>query len=137
MSTSYTDSTKRLKVREPLFKRFRSYYRAPRKSHQENLASDQIYLDIVRLSNELESINVDILNKVKVILDKEKDDNFTTLNDDGSRVFPLDSDLIDSLVFYSNNPETDEYTEIVEVPTIDYLASRLAKVQYRLNRLER
>ena len=42
MPTSYTDGTKNLKIREPLFRRFRSYYRSPRKSHQENLASDQI-----------------------------------------------------------------------------------------------
>lgn len=82
MPTSYTDGTRNLKIREPLFRRFRSYYRSPRKSHQENLASDQIYLDIHRIFNELETIDVNILNKVKIILDKESDDTFTSLKQD-------------------------------------------------------
>jgi hypothetical protein len=82
MSTTYKDPNKSQQIREPLFRRFRSYYRGPRSSKTENLAANQIYIDIQRLYLELESININVLNKIKLILDKEKDDNFTKLEDD-------------------------------------------------------
>lgn len=137
MSTSYTDGNRLSKPREPLFRRFRSYYRAPRSSQKENLASDQIYMDINRISKELEAINIDSLNKIKIILDKEKDNNFTILNNDGSRSISLEDGLSDSLTFYSKWKNAENYEEIKDVHTMDYLSSRLSKAQYRLNRLER
>ena len=137
MSISYKNPYNQNGLREPLIRRIRAYYRGPRKSYQENLISDQIYVDIQRIYYELEKINIDILNKVKLILDKEKDDNFTNLESDGSRSIPFDSDIIGGIVFYGDWKDSGSHTEYSSVPTIDSLSSRLSRVQSKLNRIEK
>jgi hypothetical protein len=137
MSISYTNPSTQNKLREPLLRRIRAYYRGPRKSSQENLIADQIYVDIQRIYYELEQINIDILNKVKLILDKEQDDSFTNLESDGSRSIPFDSDIIGGIVFHGDWKDSGSHTEYSSAPTIDSLASRLARVQHKLNRIEK
>ncbi len=137
MSTSYTDPSKPKSLREPLFKRIRAYYRGPRKSSQENLISNQIYIDIQRIYYELEKINIDILNRVKLILDKEQDDLFTNPESDGSRSIPLESDIIGDISFHSAWKDSVTYTTYTSVPTMDSLSSRLSRIQHKLSRIEK
>lgn len=136
MPTSYQDPTKKIKVRQPLLRRFRSYYRAPRKSGLENLNHSQMYTDLIRVSKELENISINIINTVKVILDKEKDDNFSTLENDGSRYFDLESDIIGQVQFFCDWKNTGSYTEINSSPTMDSISSRIYRLQKKINRLE-
>lgn len=136
MSISYSDPNKKNGLRQPLAKRFRSYYRGPRKSHEENLFRSQVYLDLIRIYNELESINVDMLNKLKIILDKEKDDGFTVLEDDGSRSFELDSEYLGDLQFNCIWKTSNGHETIVSSPTMDSISSRISRLKMKVNRLE-
>lgn len=136
MSISYSDPNKKRGLRQPLTKRFRSYYRGPRKSHEENLFRSQVYLDLIRIYNELDSINIDMLNKLKIILDKEKDDNFTVLEDDGSRSFELNSGHLVGLQFNCAWKTSNTHEEIVSSPTMDSISSRIARLKMKVNRLE-
>ena len=137
MSTSYSLNANNFKVREPLFKRIRSYYRGPRKSYKENLAANQIHIDIERIYLELEKININILNNIKIILDKEKDNDFTSLNADGSRSYSLSSTIVDPMVFYVKWKTATSYTAVNKMDTMDTLSSRLSRVNYKLNRIEK
>lgn len=136
MSTSYSDPNKKKGLRQPLTKRFRSYYRGPRKSHEENLFRSQVYLDLIRIYNELESINNDMLNKVKIILDKERDDVFTVLQDDGSRSFELSSDYLGDLQFNCAWKASNDHEEVTSSPTMDSISSRISRLKMKVNRLE-
>ena len=49
MPISYLDPNSKKIIREPLVKRFRSFYRSPRKSGQENLFNQKVYMDMNRL----------------------------------------------------------------------------------------
>jgi len=137
MSTSYSLNINNFKTREPLFKRVRSYYRSPRKSYQENLIANQIYIDIQRIYLELEKINLNILNDIKIILDKEKDNDFTDLNTDGSRSYSLDSTIVDPMTFHVKWKSAASYTTVEKMDTMDTLSSRLSRVNYKLNRIEK
>ena len=48
MPISYLDPNSKKIIREPLVKRFRSFYRSPRKSGQENLFNQKVYMDMNR-----------------------------------------------------------------------------------------
>jgi hypothetical protein len=136
MSISYSDPNKKRGLRQPLTKRFRSYYRGPRKSHEENLFRSQVYLDLIKIYNELESINIDMLNKLKIILDKEKDDSFTVLENDGSRSFELDSKYLGDLQFYCAWKSSQNHEEINSSPTMDSISARISRLKMKVNRLE-
>ena len=79
MPISYLNPNSKKIVREPLLNRFRSFYRSPRKSGQENLFNQKILMDIKRLYLELELIDTAIINKVKTFFlkakEKTKEDN--------------------------------------------------------------
>jgi hypothetical protein len=136
MPTSYAISRINAGLREPLMGRIRSYYRGPRKSHQENLVSNKIYIDLQRIYLELEKTDIEISNNLKIFLDKEKDNNITSEKIDGSRVFSLDSDLIDSMSFHVEW-KNEDYTEVTEMETVDTIAARLSKIKDKINRLEK
>ena len=74
MPLTYLDSNLKKIIREPLVKRFRSFYRSPRKSGQENLFNQKVYMDINRVYLELELLDTAILNKIKIFLGAEKED---------------------------------------------------------------
>lgn len=136
MPTSYSDPSNKITLRQPLFKRIRSYYRGPRKSYAENLANAKMYIDIQRIYMELEKVDISILNKLKIILDKEKDNNFTVKLSDGSRVFNFNSDELNGIQFNVQWKDAGSHTQVTSSPTMDTISSRLAKIQMKVNRLE-
>jgi hypothetical protein len=137
MPTSYSNNSIGNEYREPLTNRLRSYYRSPRKSFQENLISNKIYIDLQRIYLELEATDTSMLNSIKIILDKEKDSTFTTEKSDGSRSFSLDSELINSMSFMTKWKQDSQFVEISEMETIDTIAARLSKISSKINRLEK
>jgi len=129
MTISYTNPDEKVIIRQPLLKRFRSFYRSPRRSSKENLYSQQMYMDIKRIYLSLELLNTQILNKVKVFLGQEQDVTHITAGD-GSRYYDLTQD---SLEFYDfTNDET-----VVKLDTMDSIGGRLSNIIYKVNKLEK
>ena len=135
MSISYLDPSKKYKMRQPLFRKIRSYYRGPRKSSKENLLFNQMYTDLERIYIELENITNSIVQDVKIILDKEKDDEITISQSDGSREFSFEN--LNDLTLNSQWRDVEaEHQEITSLPTMDTISSRISRVKFKLNRLE-
>lgn len=134
MPISYSNPTAKKIVREPLVKRFRSYYRSPRKSNIENLFNDKIFMDINRIYLELELINTSILNKVKIFLGAEKDDTHEMINNQETEYYARVYDLAaDSISLYDfNADDTIEYVE-----TMDTIGGSLSRLFYKINKLEK
>ena len=114
MPISYLDPNSKKIIREPLVKRFRSFYRSPRKSGQENLFNQKVYMDINRLYLELELFDTAIFDKVKIFLGAEKNETheIRTVSDETTgeqyygRVYDLSADSV-SLYDYSASDTID------------------------------
>ena len=138
MPISYLDPNSKKIIREPLVKRFRSFYRSPRKSGQENLFNQKVYMDINRLYLELELFDTAIFDKVKIFSGAEKDETheIRTVSDETTgeqyygRVYDLSADSV-SLYDYSAS-DTIDYLE-----TTDTIGGSLSRLFYKINKLEK
>lgn len=138
MPISYLNPNNKKIVREPLLSRFRSFYRSPRKSGQENLFNQKILMDIKRLYLELELIDTAIINKIKTFLGYEKDQTHEIRNvlDEVTgeqyygRVYDLSADSVSIYDYYAD--DTIDYLE-----TMDTIGGSLSKLFYKINKLEK
>lgn len=138
MPISYLNPDSKKIIREPLVKRFRSFYRSPRKSGQENLFNQKILMDMNRIYLELELIDTAIVNNIKIILGTEKDQTHeirnvldeTTGEEYYGRVYDLTTDSI-SLYDYTAD-DTIDYLE-----TMDTIGGSLSRLFYKINKLEK
>jgi len=138
MPISYLDPNSKKIIREPLLKRFRSFYRSPRKSVQENLFNQKMYMDMNRVYLELELLDNAIINNIKIFLGSEKDETHAirTVSDEITgeqyygRVYDLSTDSI-SLYDYSAD-DTIDYLE-----TMDTIGGSLSRLFYKINKLEK
>ena len=129
MTISYTNPDEKVIIRQPLLRRFRSFYRSPRKSAKENLYGQQMYMDIKRIYISLELLNTKILNKIKLFLGQEQDSTHL-IDEDGSRYYDLSQD---SLQFYDFvNDQT-----ITKLSTMNSLSGKLSNIIYKINKLEK
>jgi hypothetical protein len=138
MPISYLDPNSKKIIREPLTKRFRSFYRSPRKSGQENLFNQKIFMDMNRVYLELELLDTAILDRVKIFLGAEKDETheIRTVLDEVTgeeyygRVYDLSADSI-SIYNYTAD-DTIDYLE-----TTDTIGGSLSRLFYKINKLEK
>jgi len=138
MPISYLDPNSKKIIREPLTKRFRSFYRSPRKSGQENLFNQKIFMDMNRVYLELELLDTAILDRVKIFLGSEKDETheIRTVLDEVTgeeyygRVYDLSADSI-SMYNYTAD-DTIDYLE-----TTDTIGGSLSRLFYKINKLEK
>jgi hypothetical protein len=138
MPISYLDPNSKKIIREPLTKRFRSFYRSPRKSGQENLFNQKIFMDMNRVYLELELLDTAILDRVKIFLGAEKDETheIRTVLDEVTgeeyygRVYDLSADSI-SMYNYTAD-DTIDYLE-----TTDTIGGSLSRLFYKINKLEK
>jgi len=129
MPISYNYEGLAKRVREPLSKKVRSYYRSPRKSFTENLFNQKFVLDTRRLYSEFELLNTNILNNIKVFIGQEKDSTHT-LGSDGRWTYDISSDGVE-FFDYTNSVTYDNF-EIME-----NLAARLSNLNFKINSLEK
>ncbi len=138
MPISYLDPNSKKIIREPLTKRFRSFYRSPRKSGQENLFNQKIFMDMNRVYLELELLDTAILDRVKIFLGSEKDETHeirsvldeVTGEEYYGRVYDLSTDSI-SMYDYTAD-DTIDYLE-----TTDTIGGSLSRLFYKINKLEK
>lgn len=141
MAISYQDPNEKKIVRQPLLKRIRAYYRGPRKSGQENLFYQKMYMDIRRVYLELEIINTKIFNKVKALMGTENS-NAHQIDDQadspyhGAKYYDLTKESV--LFFHAGADATPSTTdEISSLYTTSSISAKLANLNFKINQLER
>lgn len=141
MTTTYQDPNEKKIIRQPLLKRIRSFYRGPRKSGQENLFYQKMYMDIRRIYIELELLNTKIFNRVKSLIGAETSNTHKVdveLDSDyyGAKYYDLTND---SVAFFNAGAHatpslTDESSNLYTTTSI---AAKLTNLNFKINQLER
>lgn len=141
MTITYQDPNKKKIIRQPLLKRSRSFYRSARKSGQENLFYQKMYMDIHRIYIELELINTKIFNKVKSIIGAETSDmhEIDTLSGSrhcGAKYYDLSKDSI--AFFHAGADATPSANEQnTQLYTTNSIAAKLSNLNFKVSQLER
>lgn len=127
MSKTFNSSAKISKVKEPVFQINRARYRAPRISELENLETNMLKIDLTRILNELEAVDISILENLELIVGDKSDITSTTYLSDG-----LAYD-VDGVGFkYGDDP-----IEVgMKLDTIDKLSGILNRLILKVQRLE-
>jgi hypothetical protein len=115
------------RIKEPLFSKDRTKYRAPRNSEKENAETNLLKLDLSRLYNQMNAIDASILENLKYAIGDIGDVDTSVLLDDGL------SYLIDGVEIYLDDISV---TQDVEIDTISKISGRLSRLLAKVNRLE-
>lgn len=143
MTITYQDPKSKKIIRQPLLKRIRSFYRSARKSGQENLFYQKIYMDMSRIYVELELINTKIFNRVKSIIGAETSSMHaqnTLPNSEyfGAKYYDLSQD---SVVFFhagtNPSPSSSASDQKTQLYTTNSIAAKLSNLNFKINQLER
>ena len=132
MAKVYTNQNKIERIKEPLFKVDRVKYRNARNSEIENVETNLLKLDITRIYNQLESIDLQILDDLTYLIGNIQDVTTAILLDDGLKYTIYDSSS-QSLVFYNGNNLTN-YT--FQTNVVNRLSSRMTRLLNKIQRLE-
>lgn len=127
MSKTFNSSAKISRVKEPVFQINRAKYRAPRSSELENLETNMLKIDLSRILNELESVDISVLQNLELIVGDKSDITDMTYLNDG-----LSYDVTGVGFKYDDNPvET-----IMKIDTTDKLGGTLSRLILKVQRLE-
>ena len=128
MATTYNNPKITQRIREPLFQVNRVKFRGSRESQCENLETNFLQLDLTRILNELESIDVDILNKLTYFIGETPDmTNAVKLND--GLTYPID----DINIFIDKDGSVEE---VLEIDVMNKISSKLSRLLNKIQRLE-
>lgn len=128
MSIIFENSNKRNRVREPIFQKNRVKYKGYRNSTEENLETNLLKLDITRIYNELETIDLSVLDKLEtIVVGNFPLDNSIKLQDGISNT-------VDDVQFYYD--ELESSLENLELHSINKLSGILNRIISKVQRLE-
>jgi len=128
MATTYNNPKITQRIREPLFQVSRVRFRGSRESQCENLETNFLQLDLTRILNELESIDIDILNKLSYLIGETADvTNAVNLNDG------LTYSIDDVNIFIDKDGSVEE---VLELDVMNKLSSKLSRLLNKIQRLE-
>lgn len=128
MSTTYNNPKITQRIREPLFQVNRTRFRGSRESQSENLETNFLQLDLTRILNELESIDIAILNKLTYLIGNTADvTNAVNLNDG------LSYSIDDVNIFIDKDGSVEES---LEIDVMNKINSKLSRLLNKIQRLE-
>jgi hypothetical protein len=128
MATTYNNPKITQRIREPLFQVNRVRFRGSRESQCENLETNFLQLDLTRILNELESIDIDILNKLSYLIGETADvTNAVNLNDG------LTYSIDDVNIFIDKDGSVEE---VLELDVMNKISSKLSRLLNKIQRLE-
>ena len=128
MATTYNNPKITQRIREPLFQVNRLRFRGSRESQCENLETNFLQLDLTRILNELESIDIDILNKLSYLIGETADvTNAVNLNDG------LTYSIDDVNIFIDKDGSVEE---ALEIDVMNKISSKLSRLLNKIQRLE-
>jgi len=128
MSTIYNNSKITKRIREPLFQVNRVRFRGTRESQSENLETNFLQLDLNRILNELELIDISILNKLTYLIGNITDVTNTVNLNDGL------SYSIDNVNIFIDKDGSVE--ENLEIDIMNKISSKLSRLLNKIQRLE-
>jgi hypothetical protein len=128
MAKTYNNPKITQRIREPLFQVNRVRFRGSRESQCENLETNFLQLDLTRILNELESIDIDILNKLSYLIGEPADvTNAVNLNDG------LTYSIDDVNIFIDKDGSVEE---ALEIDVMNKISSKLSRLLNKIQRLE-
>ena len=128
MATTYNNPKITQRIREPLFQVNRVRFRGSRESQCENLETNFLQLDLTRILNELESIDIDILNKLSYLIGETADvTNAVNLNDG----LTYSIDYVNIFIDKDGSVE-----EALEIDVMNKISSKLSRLLNKIQRLE-
>jgi hypothetical protein len=128
MATTYNNPKITQRIREPLFQVNRVRFRGSRESQCENLETNFLQLDLTRILNELESIDINILNKLTYLIGETADvTNAVNLNDG------LTYSIDDVNIFIDKDGSVEE---ALEIDVMNKISSKLSRLLNKIQRLE-
>jgi hypothetical protein len=131
MAKTYSSKNKQQRIREPLYSRHRAKYRGVRHSLDQNVETNLIKIDISRILDELESIDVNILNDLTILVGEKSEITDTILLDDGL------SYTVEGVAFtYGSSDFSTQVMAELEVDTLDKMSSKLSRLQRKTKDLE-
>jgi hypothetical protein len=128
MSTTYNNPKITQRIREPLFQVNRARFRGSRESQSENLETNFLQLDLTRILNELESIDIAILNKLTYLIGDTADVTNTVNLNDG-----LSYSIDDVNIFIDKDGSVEEN---LEIDVMNKISSKLSRLLNKIQRLE-
>lgn len=128
MSITYTKRLNTKRIREPLFQKSRTKYRASRSSELENFETNLLKLDITRILIELSEIDVNVIEKIIYFIGDKKLITDEVKLDDG-----LSSELIGINLFFDKVGATEDS---VLLESMDRLSSKMSRLFFKIKRLE-
>jgi hypothetical protein len=121
----------RKRIIQPLYQRFRSTFRGPRKSEYENLEMNKILIDMHRLDGYIQGIDEQIYEQQRIFvgqLDPEKVQIHEEYNDGKYYIFD------DVQIEYYSDSATPDY---LEIDTSDTIASKMTRLSRKIKMLEK
>jgi|688.fasta_scaffold06622_6 hypothetical protein len=123
MTITFNVTSKIERVKEPLFQISRARFRAPRDSRQENLETNLLKLDLTRILQQLENLDINIYNNIKFIVGDRADTTSAMNLNDG-----LSYSLADIGASFDPAP--------LGIDSIEKMSSQLSRISYKIKRLE-
>ena len=128
MSITYTKRLNTKRIREPLFQKSRTKYKASRSSELENFETNLLKLDITRILKELSNIDIQVIEKITYFIgDKKLITEQVSLDDGLSKLLP-DINLYIDKVGATEDP--------VLLDSMDKLSAKLLRMFSKVKRLE-
>ena len=128
MAITYNKSEIKNRIREPLFHINRLKFKSPRNSLAENVETNLLKIDLTRILNELEAIDVSILDKITYFIGSVNSYTETAKLQDGI------STEVSGIQVYID--DTGAVETALEIDSMNKLSGKLARLFYKVSLLE-
>jgi len=134
MTTTYTNQTNAKRIREPLFNVDRIKYRNFRSSEKENVETNLFKLDISRIMDELETIDLSIIEYITNIVGDIKDITESVKLDDGLSYAISGVNIHLDLFKYVSEEAISG--QVLNIDVTNKLSAKLTRLYNKVSRIE-
>jgi hypothetical protein len=127
MAKTYTEIKK---IIQPLYQRYRSVFRGPRDSHNENLEMNKILIDMHRLDENILNIDNRIYDEQRILIGQQDPEKPTIHEEYEDGKYYIFSDV--QFEYYGDS-STPDY---LRIDTMDTAASKMNKLSKKIKMLE-
>ena len=127
MAKSYREIKR---IIQPIYQRYRTVFRGPRSSQQENLEMSQFLIDIKRLDANADYLNNKVYEDVRIFVG-QKDPEAAQIHDENEdgKYYIFDDVQVE---FYGDSATPD----YVQVDTLDKISSKIARINHKIKLME-
>lgn len=128
MAKTYKENKR---IIQPLYQRYRNTYRGPRSSEKENLEMHKILIDLKRLDQQADGLNVKLYDDIRVFIGQVDPEAIGIHLENNDGLYYLFDDV---QIHYSNDMATPNYLQIDTTSTI---AGKMSRLLQKIKRLEK